>query len=106
SSRHSASSVVKRIARALLVLRMERLASVIPMRSASSVRLISRSDITRSRVSLIGMARSDGQLVVALQCQSLAKDFGQREHQKAEIVRRTAERNAAEHRRVVRRRQG
>ena len=43
SASQIASSVEKRIARALPVLRIERLASVIPTRSASSVSVIRRS---------------------------------------------------------------
>src|SRR5678816_2900996 len=50
-----ASSVEKRIARALPVLRMERLASVIPTRSASSVSVIRRSWSKSSSLTVIGM---------------------------------------------------
>ena len=48
SSRQMASNVEKRIARALLVLRIERFGRAIPIRSANSVRVIPRSRRTRS----------------------------------------------------------
>src|SRR5256714_8262733 len=51
-----ASSVEKRIARALPVLRIERLASVIPTRSASSVSVIRRSWSRSSSLTAIAMS--------------------------------------------------
>src|SRR5258705_2401788 len=51
-----ASSVEKRIARALPVLRIERLASVIPTRSASSVSVIRRSWSWSSSLTAIAMS--------------------------------------------------
>src|SRR5262245_37694165 len=51
-----ASSVEKRIARALPVLRIDRLASVIPIRSASSVSVIRRSWSTSSSLTAIAMS--------------------------------------------------
>src|SRR5437868_13148419 len=56
SAAQIASSVEKRIARALPVLRIERLASVIPIRSASSVSVIRRSWSTSSSLTAIGMS--------------------------------------------------
>src|SRR5690348_925875 len=81
NSRHSASSVVKRIARALLVLRIDRLASVMPTFSASSVSETRRSSMTRSRLSLMAMARSNRQVVFGFERQSLAEHLRQSEHQ-------------------------
>src|SRR3989442_1025828 len=54
SASQIASSVEKRIARALPVLRIERLASVIPTRSASSVSVIRRSWSRSSSLTAIG----------------------------------------------------
>src|SRR5687767_11901062 len=51
-----ASSVEKRIARALPVLRIDRLASVMPTRSASSVSVIRRSWSTSSSLTSIAMS--------------------------------------------------
>src|SRR3954466_7277402 len=56
SASHIASSVEKRIARALPVLRIERLASVIPTRSASSVNVIRRSWSRSSSLTAIAMS--------------------------------------------------
>src|SRR5207248_3434252 len=56
SASQIASSVEKRIARALPVLRIERLASVIPTRSASSVSVIRRSWSTSSSLTAIAMS--------------------------------------------------
>jgi hypothetical protein len=57
SSRQSASSVLKRMARALLVFSIERLARVRSTRAASSVSVIFRSSMMRSRFTWIGMVR-------------------------------------------------
>src|SRR5205809_6698062 len=51
-----ASSVEKRIARALPVLRIDRFASVIPIRSASSVSVIRRSWSRSSSLTAIAMS--------------------------------------------------
>src|SRR5215510_15820012 len=56
SASQIASSVEKRIARALPVLRIERLASVIPTRSASSVSVIRRSWSRSSSLTAIAMS--------------------------------------------------
>src|SRR5262249_10599289 len=56
SASQIASSVEKRIARALPVLRIERLASVIPIRSASSVSVIRRSWSRSSSLTAIAMS--------------------------------------------------
>src|SRR5215216_2675806 len=56
SASQIASSVEKRIARALPVLRIERLASVIPTRSASSVSVIRRSCSRSSSLTAIAMS--------------------------------------------------
>src|SRR6185312_12539579 len=90
SSRQSASSVVKRIARALLVLRIERLASVMPTFSARSVSEIRRSSMTRSRLSLMAMRSSDRQIVFRLERKSLAEHFRQSKHQETREEDRTA----------------
>src|SRR2546429_347445 len=56
SASQIASSVEKRIARALPVLRIERLASAIPIRSASSVSVIRRSWSRSSSLTAIAMS--------------------------------------------------
>src|SRR5215213_821143 len=56
SASQIASSVEKRIARALPVLRMERLGSAIPIRSASSVSVIRRSWSRSSSLTAIAMS--------------------------------------------------
>src|SRR5688500_12703396 len=56
SASQIALSVVKRIARALPVLRMERLASVIPVSSASAVNVIRRSCRRSSSLSVIAIS--------------------------------------------------
>src|SRR5437660_10785102 len=56
SASQIASSVEKRIARALPVLRIERLASVIPTRSARSVSVIRRSWSRSSSLTAIAMS--------------------------------------------------
>src|ERR1700722_15096769 len=84
SSRHRASRVEKRTARALPVFRIDRLAMVTPTRSASSVSDMRRSSSIRSRRTRIGMneARNslDGQFGFAAQPCALAKHFGQNEY--------------------------
>src|SRR5215469_9136345 len=56
SASQIASSVEKRIARALPVLRIDKLASVIPTRSASSVSVIRRSWSRSSSLTAIAMS--------------------------------------------------
>src|SRR3982751_2995185 len=56
SASQIALSVEKRIARALPVLRIDRLASVSPIRSASSVRVIRRSCSRSSSLTAIAMS--------------------------------------------------
>src|ERR1700752_2644688 len=56
SASQMASSVEKRIARALPVLRIDRLASVIPTRSASSVSVIRRSWSISSSLTAIAIS--------------------------------------------------
>src|SRR5205809_7821831 len=58
-----ASSVEKRIARALPVLRIERLASVIPIRSASSVSVIRRSWRRSSSLTVIAISHCPFEIV-------------------------------------------
>src|SRR5829696_10207614 len=67
-----ASSVEKRIARALPVLRIDRLASVMPMRSASSVRVIRRSWRRSSSLTAIAMSHRP--------CEVFAHERAFREH--------------------------
>src|SRR5687768_11138338 len=67
SASQIASSVEKRIARALPVLRIERLASVIPTRSASSVSVIRRSWSRSSSLTAIAISHRPFE-VVAHQC--------------------------------------
>jgi hypothetical protein len=67
SSRQMASSVEKRIARALFVFRIDRLASVMSTASASSVRLIPRLTSSRSRFTRIAMAASNRERLLALE---------------------------------------
>src|SRR5205085_3854307 len=74
-----ASSVEKRIARALPVLRIERLASVIPTRSASSVSVIRRSWSRSS--SLTAIAMSDGPFEVFAHERAFRKHTGQQENE-------------------------
>jgi hypothetical protein len=57
SSRHSASSVVKRTALALFVLSTERFANVSPIRSASSVSVIPRSASTASSLTCMAICQ-------------------------------------------------
>src|SRR5688572_27722095 len=79
SASQIASSVEKRIARALPVLRIERLASVIPTLSARSVSVIRRSCSTSS--SLTTMAMSDGPFEVVAHAGAFRKDAGQDERE-------------------------
>src|SRR5256885_15509188 len=72
-----ASSVEKRIARALPVLRIERLASVIPIRSARSVSVIRRSWSRSS--SLTAIAMSDGPFEVFAHERAFREHAGQHE---------------------------
>src|SRR3954465_4802078 len=74
-----ALSVEKRIARALPVLRIERLASVIPTRSASSVSVIRRSWSTSSSVTAI--ATSDRPFEVLAHERALREHAGQEERE-------------------------
>src|SRR5688500_11836171 len=62
SATQIASRVEKRIARALPVLRIERLASVMPTRSASSVSVIRRSWSRSSSFTPIAMSNGPGQV--------------------------------------------
>src|SRR5215218_6576366 len=81
SSRQRAERVEKRTARALPVLRIDRLAMVTPTRSASSVSDIRRSSRTRSRWTRMAMLRVlDRQLGFAAKAGALAEDLGQHEN--------------------------
>src|SRR3977135_856561 len=79
SASQIASSVEKRIARALPVLRIERLASVMSTRSASSVRVIRRS-WSRS-ASLTAIATSHRPFQVVPHVRALRKHTGQQERE-------------------------
>src|SRR5262249_57406915 len=77
SASQIASSVENRIARALPVLRIERLASAIPIRSASSVSVIRRSWSRSS--SLTGIAMSDRPCEVFAHKRAFREHAGQQE---------------------------
>src|SRR5437762_10806679 len=79
SASQIASSVEKRIARALPVLRIERLASVIPMRSASSVSVMRRSWSRSS--SLTAIAMSHGPFEVFAHERAFREHAGQQERE-------------------------
>src|SRR3989440_12737285 len=79
SASQIASSVEKRIARALPVLRIERLASVKSTRSASSVRVIRRS--LSSSSSLTAIATSHRPFQVVPHVRALRKHTGQQERE-------------------------
>src|SRR5688572_21183103 len=79
SASQIASSVEKRIARALPVLRIERLASVIPTRSASSVSVIRRSWSRSS--SLTPIAMSDSSFEVFAHQRAFREDAGEQERE-------------------------
>src|SRR3954466_16045734 len=79
SASHIASSVEKRIARALPVLRIERFASVIPTRSASSVSVIRRSWSISS--SFTAMAISNRPFEVFAHVRAFRKHAGQQERE-------------------------
>src|SRR2546421_6733236 len=79
SASQIASSVEKRIARALPVLRIDRLANVIPTRSASSVSVIRRSWSRSS--SLTAIAMSHGPFEVFAHQRAFREDAGQHEGQ-------------------------
>src|SRR5262245_746422 len=75
-----ASSVEKRTARALPVLRIDRLAKVMPTRSASSVRVSRRSWSRSSSLTTIGM--SDRPLEVVAHERAFREHAGQQEGEK------------------------
>src|SRR5882724_11080516 len=79
SASQIASSVEKRIARALPVLRIERLASAIPIRSASSVSVIRRSWSKSS--SLTEIAISHCPFEVFAHARAFSEHAGQQERQ-------------------------
>src|SRR5262245_53863235 len=79
SASQIASSVEKRIARALPVLRIERLASVIPIRSASSVSVIRRSWSRSS--SLTAMAMSHRSLEIFAHVRAFREHAGQQKRE-------------------------
>src|SRR5204862_1628523 len=79
SASQIASSVEKRIARALPVLRIERLARAIPIRSASSVSVIRRSWSRSS--SLTTIAKSHRPFEVVAHERSLGEHAGQQERE-------------------------
>src|ERR1700754_68012 len=79
SASQIASSVEKRIARALPVLRIERLASAIPIRSASSVSVIRRSWSMSS--SLMAIAISNRPFEVFAHERALSEHAGQQERE-------------------------
>src|SRR5215469_14041297 len=76
SSRQSASSVEKRMARALFVFRIERLAIVKPILSASSVSVMLLSSSRWSSFIRIGMTRSlDGERLFFVESRSCSEDL-------------------------------
>src|SRR5262245_56487328 len=77
SASQIASSVEKRIARALPVLRIERLASVIPIRSASSVSVIRRSRSRSSSLTVIAMSHRPFEVFAHVR--AFREDAGQQE---------------------------
>src|SRR5688572_10439120 len=77
SASQIASSVEKRIARALPVLRIERLARVMPMRSASAVSVIRRSWSMSS--SLTAIAMSDRPFEIVAHQRAFREDAGEQE---------------------------
>src|SRR3989344_494291 len=79
SSRHRASRVEKRTARALPVLRIDRLARVTPTRSDSSVRDMRRSSSSRSSWIMIMARLSDRGQLFAAHGRPLTEDLGQDE---------------------------
>src|SRR2546425_8857067 len=79
SASQIASSVEKRIARALPVLRIERLASAMPIRSPSSVSVIRRSWSRSS--SLMAIAKSHRPFEVVAHERSLGEHAGQQERE-------------------------
>src|SRR5690242_5776267 len=83
SSRQRASSVEKRMARALLVLSTERFAMVMPMRSARSVRESRRSSNRWSSLTRIAMIASNRQRLLFIQAGSRPEDFGDDEDDQA-----------------------
>src|SRR5690349_19222350 len=83
SSRHNASSVEKRMAFALFVLRIDRLTMVTSTRSASSVRVMLRSSNTRSRLTRMPIA-SDRERLLFVEPRAGAEDFGNHEDEQAE----------------------
>src|SRR5437762_8022889 len=90
SASQIASSVENRIARALPVLRIERLASAIPIRSASSVSVIRRSWSRSS--SLTAIATSHGSFEVFAHERAFCEDAGQQkreEHGEPAVDRKT-----------------
>src|SRR5574339_445197 len=79
SASQIASSVEKRIARALPVLRIERFASVMPTRSASSVSVIRRSWSRSSSLTAIGI--SDRPLEILAHERAFGEDARQQERE-------------------------
>src|SRR5689334_22612866 len=79
SASQIASRVEKRIARALPVLRMDKLASVIPTRSARSVSVIRRS--WRRSSSLTAIAMSDGPFEVFAHVSACREHTGEQERE-------------------------
>src|SRR5207244_6924875 len=79
SASQIASSVEKRIARALPVLRIERLASAMPIRSASAVSVIRRSWSRSS--SLMAIAKSHRPFEVVAHERSFREHAGQQERE-------------------------
>src|SRR5476649_774332 len=82
STRHSASSVWKRIARALPVLRMDRLTGLMPMASASSLELILR--LASSTSSSMRIDISDRQILLDLQAPAFVHDARHDDHDHAD----------------------
>src|SRR5688572_28583552 len=79
SASQIASSVEKRIARALPVLRIDKLASVISIRSSSSLSVIRRSWSTSS--SLTAIAISHRPFEVVAHARAFREDAGQQERE-------------------------
>src|SRR5262245_30882221 len=100
-ARQSPSRVEKRMARALPFFKIERLASVMPTRAASSVTLIFRLASITSMVTIVAMAApsdlSDREVVVGLEVDGALKDAfehrGDRRGQEADEAREEAHRD-------------
>src|SRR5687768_2109351 len=89
SASQIASSVEKRIARALPVLRIERLARVMPTRSASSVSVIRRSWSRSSSLTAIAMSHRPFEVVAHQRaCREHTREHERKEHGEPAVDRK------------------